>query len=222
MAMGRTWPVRYSVTAIPRRWVARFAERHPAQDWSCNRPSTLAAVWAGFRVDLHDLFRPPYDNDGARVHSNSWGSTTPGQAYDSSANEIDDMVWNHQDLVICFAAGNDGIDANANGVVDAGSIGSQSAAKNGIVVGASESLRPEFEPSYGGYWPGDFPTDPLRSDHQADDPAGLVAFSSRGPTSEGRIKPDLVAGDLHPVGPVTERRHALHGLRHLVGPTVLL
>lgn len=147
----------------------------------------------GIPVDLHDLFEPPYDDDTARVHTNSWGTTTPGLAYDSSAQEIDDVVWNRPDLAICFAAGNDGTDANDNGVIDAGSIGSQSAAKNCITVGASENDRPAFEPTYGLYWPADFPADPVSSDQQADDPGGLVAFSSRGPTKEGRIKPDVVA-----------------------------
>ena len=147
----------------------------------------------GIPADLHDLFQPPYDNDGARVHTNSWGATTPGIAYDASAREIDDFVWNHQDVVICFAAGNDGTDANANGLVDAGSVGSQSAAKNCITVGASESNRPDFMPDYGTYWPSDFPADPIKSDRQADDADGMVAFSSRGPTKEKRFKPDVVA-----------------------------
>src|SRR6266568_3136347 len=147
----------------------------------------------GLPLDLHDLFEPPYDNDGARVHTNSWGATTPGLPYDASAQEIDDVVWQRQDLVICFAAGNDGTDANQNGIVDAGSIGSQSAAKNCITVGASESNRAEFQPTYGRYWPSDFPRDPVNSDRQANDPDGLVAFSSRGPTREGRLKPDVVA-----------------------------
>jgi hypothetical protein len=157
--------------------------------------STLDALGnlGGIPADLHDLFKPPYDNDGARVHSNSWGSTTPGTVYDASAQEIDDFVWNHQDQVICFAAGNDGTDANANGVADAGSVGSQSAAKNCITVGASESNRPDFKPTYGTYWPTDFPADPIKSDRQANDPDGLVAFSSRGPTKEKRFKPDVVA-----------------------------
>ncbi len=157
--------------------------------------STLDATGGlgGIPSDLHDLFEPPYLNDGARVHTNSWGSTTPGTPYDTSAEEIDDVVWNHPDLVICFAAGNDGTDANDNGIVDNGSIGSQSAAKNCITIGASENQRPEFEHTYGEYWPGDFPAAPLSEDLQANDPDGLVAFSSRGPTKEHRIKPDVVA-----------------------------
>jgi hypothetical protein len=157
--------------------------------------STLdsAGGLGGLPVDLHDLFTPPYDDDGARVHTNSWGATTPGLPYDSSAQEIDDMVWNHPDLVITFAAGNDGTDKNRNGAADPSSIGSQSAAKNCITVGACESERPDFEPGYGEYWPSDFPAEPLKSDRQADNPDGMVAFSSRGPTQEGRLKPDVVA-----------------------------
>jgi hypothetical protein len=147
----------------------------------------------GIPADLHDLFEPPYDNDGARVHTNSWGTTTPGLPYDSSAQEIDDVVWNKPDLVICFAAGNDGTDHDRNGVVDPGSIGSQSAAKNCITVGASESVRRTFDHTYGEYWSADFPADPIKSDLQAQNADGMVAFSSRGPTRERRVKPDVVA-----------------------------
>jgi serine protease AprX len=146
----------------------------------------------GIPVNLNDLFQTTYA-DGARVHTNSWGVPGLNLPYDASSREIDEFVWNHQDQVICFAAGNDGVDGNSDGVVDSNSIGSQSAAKNCITVGASESLRKEFAPSYGTYWPGDFPTNPVKRDKQANNPDGMVAFSSRGPTKEGRIKPDVVA-----------------------------
>ncbi|CUU56252.1 Subtilase family protein [Parafrankia irregularis] len=147
----------------------------------------------GIPDDLHDLFEPPYEDDGARVHTNSWGAVVPGLPYDSSAFEIDDTVWNRPDLAICFAAGNDGTDRNADGTVDRSSIGSESAAKNAIVVGASESDRPEFRPTYGAYWPTQFPAAPITTDRQANRPAGMAAFSSRGPTRERRIRPDVVA-----------------------------
>jgi hypothetical protein len=146
----------------------------------------------GIPIDLRDLFEPPY-RDGARVHTNSWGNVRPGLPYDASAWEIDATVWVNPDLVICFAAGNDGIDRNMNGVVDAGSVGSEAAAKNCITVGASESLRPAYTGTYGGLWPGDYPATPVSSDRLADDADGMVAFSSRGPTRESRIKPDVVA-----------------------------
>jgi serine protease AprX len=147
----------------------------------------------GLPDDLHDLFEPPYDDDGARVHTNSWGNVQPGLPYDASAQEIDDVVWNRQDLVICFAAGNDGTDHNSDGITDLGSIGSQSAAKNCITVGASESVRATFKHTYGEFWPTDFPVNPIKSDLQANNADGMVGFSSRGPTRERRTKPDVVA-----------------------------
>jgi hypothetical protein len=146
----------------------------------------------GIPTDLHDLFEPPYDNDEARVHTNSWGPTTPGLAYGTRAQELDEVVWQRPDLVICFSAGNSGTDGDGNGVVDAGQIGAQNGAKNCITIGASESQR-EFAPSYNDYWGSDFPANPIADDQQANDPDGMVAFSSRGPTQEGRIKPDVVA-----------------------------
>ncbi len=146
----------------------------------------------GIPADLNDLFQQTYD-EGARVHTNSWGLPGIHLPYDASSREIDEFVWKHQDQVICFAAGNDGTDGDRDGAVDANSVGSQSAAKNCITVGASESLRPTFKPSYGTYWPSDFPTPPISRDRQADNAGGMVAFSSRGPTLEGRIKPDVVA-----------------------------
>ncbi len=145
---------------------------------------------AGIPIDLTDLFGPPYRNDHARVHTNSWGPGDPGLPYDSLAQEIDDFVWNHPDLVICFAAGNEGIDGNANGIVDLGQIGSVSAAKNCITVGACESDRRNVELTYGRFG---FPAPPIHDDPVANDPDGMAAFSSRGPTKEGRFKPDIVA-----------------------------
>jgi serine protease AprX len=147
----------------------------------------------GLPADLHDLFEPPYHDDSARVHTNSWGAQATGLRYDASAEEIDDVVWKHQDLAICFAAGNEGTDKDKNGVVDTGGIGSQSAAKNCITVGASESVRRDYRVTYGEAWPKDFPAQPIHSDRLADNDEGMAAFSERGPTKERRIKPDVVA-----------------------------
>jgi hypothetical protein len=151
----------------------------------------------GLPDDLHDLFAAPYQTDGARVHSNSWGSPAAG-AYTSNSNEVDDFVWNNRDMVICFAAGNDGKDSRATGIVDAGSVGSPGTAKNCITVGACENARPAFPGNgqplqYGNGWPQDFPADPIHSDQVADNPNGMAAFSSRGPTGNGRVRPDLLA-----------------------------
>jgi hypothetical protein len=75
----------------------------------------------GLPNDLNDLFKVPYENDGVRVHTNSWGAPTRG-LYDTSSRQVDQFVWTHRDMVICFAAGNEGIDRDGNGVIDNGSI----------------------------------------------------------------------------------------------------
>ncbi|MFI4942836.1 MAG: Calx-beta domain-containing protein, partial [Burkholderiales bacterium] len=43
------------------------------------------------------------------------------------------------------------------------------------------------------WWPFNFPAEPLSSDPSAGNAEQMAAFSSRGPTLDGRIKPDLVA-----------------------------
>jgi serine protease AprX len=153
----------------------------------------------GLPVDLHDLFLPPYQDDGARVHTNSWGGAASG-AYTANSSEVDDFISNHRDCVICFAAGNDGKDTRGTGVVAFGSVGSPATAKNCIAVGASENSRPNFSIpqlnhplEYGEGWPNDFPARPIHPDPVADNPEGMAAFSSRGPAMHGRVRPDVVA-----------------------------
>lgn len=48
-------------------------------------------------------------------------------------------------------------------------------------------------PSWGDWWPNDYPAEPIKSDSQTGNPQQVTAFSSRGPTDDGRIKPDIVA-----------------------------
>jgi hypothetical protein len=48
--------------------------------------------------------------------------------------------------------------------------------------------------TYGSAWPERYPANPLRDDPSAGNAEQMAAFSSRGPTSDGRIKPDVVAG----------------------------
>ena len=147
----------------------------------------------GIPANLQALFSPPYLHDDARVHTNSWGSTIGDGRYDSQASELDDFVWKNRDCVICFAAGNEGTDADGDGAVDPTSVTPPGTAKNCITVGACENDRPTFALTYGSGWPSDFPTNPLASDLTANNPDGIVAFSSRGPTLDRRFKPDIVA-----------------------------
>lgn len=172
----------------------------------------------GLPEDLNNLYQQAYD-DGARVHANSWGSSQAG-VYTANSAQTDEFIWNNPDMSITFSAGNDGVDANSNGVVDNDSIGSPATAKNTITVGASENERPDNFPcdtslSYtssdayqsgqtcnsmggenmlgtaGARW--GFTTEPLNSDLSGGNMEQMAPFSSRGPTDDGRIKPDIVA-----------------------------
>jgi serine protease AprX len=153
----------------------------------------------GLPTDLHDLFITPYDDDGVRIHTNSWGGNAQG-AYTANSSEVDDFVWNHRDMLICFAAGNAGMDGQGAGTISSGSVGTPATAKNCITVGASENLRPSFTMppvnhpfAYGDGWPSDFPVNPIHDDPVANNADGMAAFSSRGPAIHNRVRPDLVA-----------------------------
>jgi hypothetical protein len=147
----------------------------------------------GLPNDLNDLFQSPYATDKVRIHTNSWGSTGNFGVYDQQAQEVDQFVHEHRDILICFAAGNEGVDGDANGRVDLNSVTPPGTAKNCLTIGACENNRPNQAMTYGQGWPSNFPADPIKSDKVADNPEGMVAFSSRGPIQDGRIKPDVVA-----------------------------
>ncbi len=134
-------------------------------------------------------------NDNARISSNSWGSslntyTTDSQAYDSLVRDAQPTgstfpVAGNQEMVILFAAGNDGSGANT--------VGEPGTAKNVITVGASENVQ-----AFGG-------ADQCGvTDAQADSANDIIGFSSRGPTSDGRKKPDIVAPGTHVTGGVAQ------------------
>ena len=135
-----------------------------------------ARLWALFCADssgvIHipssygSLFRPTSFREGTPcVHSASWGAD--GTDYDLESQSIDLYCWNHPDFLPVFAAGNVG---------EPKTVSREAAAKNVLAVGASESYRP---------------TGSYRL--KADNPDEIASFSSRGPTPDGRIKPDLVA-----------------------------
>jgi hypothetical protein len=145
----------------------------------------------GLPDDLTLLFNAPYKTDKARIHTNSSGSTGNFGVYDQQAFEVDRFVYDHRDMLICFAAGNEGTDANADGRIDPNSITPPGTAKNCLTVGACENDRPNKPMTYGRGF--DFPANPIKDDKTANNPEGIVAFSSRGPVHDGRIKPDVVA-----------------------------
>jgi hypothetical protein len=102
-------------------------------------------------------------------------------------------VWRHKDLCVLVSAGNDGTDNDGDGSINPMSVTSPGTAKNCITVGASENKRPSFNgETYGDWWPDDYPVAPFKNAAMANNPAQLVPFSSRGPTVDGRFKPDVL------------------------------
>ena len=161
-------------------------DRKP-QPWGASVP---AGVEAGdVAVALQQAFA-----EGARIHLLRQGVADSG-SYGAEARALDRFVWEHPEMLVVAAAGNAAVDLNpADGVVDAGSIGSPATAKNALSVGAAEG-RQDVPHAWRDSWPEDFAVEPIALDRmaQADGPQGLAAFSGRGPCADGRIKPDLVA-----------------------------
>jgi subtilisin family serine protease len=165
----------------------------------------------GIPADVGQMFLQAY-NAGARVHSNSWGSDASGD-YTADSAYADSFLWSYRDMLVTFSAGNAGIDANSDGVIDNDSMGSPATAKNVLTVGASENQRSDGYPcdtslgytncaaqggvnsifTWGSAWPADYPANPIKDDASAGNSQQMAAFSSRGPTDDGRIKPDVVA-----------------------------
>ncbi|KAG9417028.1 hypothetical protein AC1031_001416 [Aphanomyces cochlioides] len=107
---------------------------------------------------------------GAKIFSYSWGRV--GSDYGKNAMSMDKHIFRNPDTMVVIAAGNDGRTGLRT-------ISSPGGAKNVLTVGAS-----------------------LNSVASTDDdvhcpsvlnPQSVAEFSSQGPTSDGRIKPDVVA-----------------------------
>ncbi|HPJ71301.1 MAG TPA: S8 family serine peptidase, partial [bacterium] len=152
----------------------------------------------GLPDDLNVLFAQAYGG-GARIHNDSWGEIGTN-GYTSYSEDVDEFIWDNPEFSVVFSAGNSGIDADASGVVDGSSINAPANAKNCIAVGAGENDRdesstpePAYNAAYGWFWPWDYPAAPISDDHVSNHPEGLAAFSSRGPTLDGRFKPEIVA-----------------------------
>lgn len=159
--------------------------------WRRNRRVPPARGLFGIPEDLSELFQAAYDQ-GARIHSNSWGGGNPGE-YDNQCFDLDEFVFQNQDLLIVVAAGNDGrpIQNAGRSEIELSSITSPGTAKNCITVGACENERPgQFNNSYGQL---NFTLVPFSTDNMTDTSDDIAAFSSRGPCTTGRRKPDVVA-----------------------------
>ncbi|MDD1713376.1 MAG: S8 family serine peptidase, partial [Methanoregulaceae archaeon] len=143
--------------------------------------------------NLSLLFRQAYDN-GSRVHSNSWGADGLYGVYTSECYDVDWFMYNYPEMLILFAAGNDGWDSSPqDGKIDADSVAPPATAKSCITVGASENIRSfgGIQATYGSSW--GYPQNPIKDDRPSNNSKGLAPFSGRGPMDDGRLKPDVVA-----------------------------
>lgn len=116
-----------------------------------------------------------YDN-GARIHNNSWGSSCRNSIgaciagcqveYRSTTRDADAVVWEHPELAVLVSAGN------------SGGLGGNSGCGPGADVGAAGNAKNVFS---------------IGSNNRGTGGNAMSGFSSRGPTQDRRIKPDMTA-----------------------------
>ncbi|HMI82608.1 MAG TPA: S8 family serine peptidase [Polyangiaceae bacterium] len=105
---------------------------------------------------------------GVSIHNNSWGDNEEAMPpylqcnYTARSQDVDQYMWDHRDFLLVFAAGNYGA------MNKEFSIGSPSTNKNGLCIGST------------------------RTANASTSDENMSGFSSRGWSSDGRIKPDLM------------------------------
>lgn len=140
------------------------------QSSTCAGDSGCAVVLST-PADASDLLLSQI-NVGAKIFSFSWGTT--GSDYSSQARDLDAYIYKHPEILVVVAAGNNG-ETTTDGQ---GTISSPSGAKNVISVGASLNVASTLS-SY--------------SCASIYNENSVASFSSAGPTTDGRLKPDVVA-----------------------------
>ena len=124
---------------------------------------------------------------GMRVSSNSWGAAVSGlynsdsQRYDALVRDAQSGTAGNQEYTIVFSAGNSGSGGQT--------IGSPGTGKNVITVGAGEDVNPFGGADGSGI-----------GDSGADNANDIISFSSRGPTTDQRKKPEIVGPGTHVSG----------------------
>ncbi len=144
---------------------------------------------------------------GARIQNGSYGSPASGDpngngfgGYTDDDAQVDSFLWQHPEHLFVVAAGNSGKDTNGDGITDRDSINTPATAKNVLSVGASENEHSVNASScsfvaehlcwrsFGFSFPAS-----VADDSTSNNRNGMAAWSSRGPTDDGRIKPEIVA-----------------------------
>ncbi|RHZ08757.1 hypothetical protein DYB26_008593, partial [Aphanomyces astaci] len=162
------------------------------QDPRCaNIPNIKCRVDLATPWNLRD-FMGPQLSAGARIFSYSWG--LPGDDYTrvrtdfKSWRDFDQLVYNNPEILLVIAAGNSGDNGTHT-------IASPAGAKNALTVGASLSSVESLASSLA--CPAVF------------NPQSVASFSSQGPTTDGRIKPDVVAPGLIVVSARSEASNSM-------------
>jgi serine protease AprX len=132
-----------------------------------------------FGGPMDRVLNNPYTQHRVRVSNHSYGpkkmpTTQPG--YGMPNEDVDNYIFSHSELLVCWSAGNLGRTINP-----AQQIYGKSGSKNVLTVGNSCSPRKIVGGAY-------FPTAPSETDIFE-----IYEGSSRGPTVNGRMKPDVVA-----------------------------
>ncbi|KAL9642118.1 hypothetical protein ABK040_007123 [Willaertia magna] len=168
----------------------------------------------GFVVDdVQYALKTPFTNAGARISSNSWGCSNPYlceydctcyiklsnnqkgsrvqdstcqsnygrkccqlcNTYDTTCKDVDTFLNKNDEIVFVKSAGNAGTDGSS------GTISNPAGAKSSIAVGASYSTLQDYQR---------FQSNP---DPKVMNMQNMASFSSRGPSIDGRIKPDIAS-----------------------------
>jgi len=120
--------------------------------------------------DLYDNFSSNYTDSSGRtttkpkIVNNSWGADGSFNGTEQHCIDVDDAVWDHKQTYV-FAAGNDGLSGPRR-------VGVPAAAKNVIAVANATT----------------YPSDTATADS-----GELHPTSSRGPTGDNRLKPEITA-----------------------------
>ncbi|MBR6463089.1 S8 family serine peptidase [bacterium] len=144
----------------------------------------------GIALPVEKDVKGAYDA-GARIMSNSWGNHRNGN-YDTTSVMWDGFASKYPDMLILFSAGNDNESINTE---NNSTLSSTASCKNVLTVAAAESYRSDsgtygdlFGAREGSVFYRDRVAFPSDGNNQ-----GMAMFSSRGPTTDGRAKPDICA-----------------------------
>ena len=117
---------------------------------------------------------------GARIFSQSWGENSSLGVYTISSQQVDTFMWDNKDALALFANGNYGDPKLTPGITPSGSVSPPATFKNGLSIGAALNDAQSWN-SY--------------SEGTASSALGvdvMAGFTSQGPTSDGRYKPDVL------------------------------